>query len=75
MGNCPPTSAKDFKKSVRGSYESLSNGQLEVVQWNDNKNVIVASNIESSLPIKTVSRWDKQMKQRRNVTIPNLIAS
>ncbi|XP_066969104.1 piggyBac transposable element-derived protein 3-like [Macrobrachium rosenbergii] len=44
--HCPLPTAKDVKKKPRGSYAYRSDGNVEIVTWNDNAVVTLCSNCE-----------------------------
>ena len=72
----PIMGAKKMEKETRGYYERLTttDNSVTLVGWNDNRPVYIASNVFSSLPLKSVRRWDKDSKQFINVNQPGLIS-
>lgn len=55
MENCPLMTEKELKKLGRGSMDfKLSDDGILVVKWYDNKEVVVASNHYSALPVSQV---------------------
>ena len=57
--HCPLPTAKDMKKKPRGSYDFRSEGNVEIVTWNDNAVVTLCSNCEGVNPIGMAKRWKK----------------
>ena len=52
--NCPLTLPAVMKKNERGVFETYSNGEVVLCQWNDNKPVCIVSNFEGTEPTNTV---------------------
>jgi hypothetical protein len=57
MENCPLMTEKELKKLGRGAmdFKSSDDGIL-IVKWFDNKEVVVASNHYSALPVSQVCK-------------------
>jgi hypothetical protein len=57
MENCPLMTEKELKKLGRGAmdFKSSEDGVL-IVKWFDNKEVVVASNHYSALPVSQVCK-------------------
>uniref|UniRef100_H2ZUM7 PiggyBac transposable element-derived protein domain-containing protein n=1 Tax=Latimeria chalumnae TaxID=7897 RepID=H2ZUM7_LATCH len=72
--NCPLTEPVLLKKSDRGTYQTFSDGQVVVCQWNDNKPVCVVSNHETVEPLISVRQWSAKKKTLMNLPQPHMIA-
>ena len=55
--NCPLPSADDMKKKPRGSYAFKSDGDIELVRWNENNVVTLCSKALGLEPIGQAKRW------------------
>ena len=64
----PMTSSKAFQKKKRGFYDSYSEKNVVVVQWNDNRVVHMASNFAGVQPINAVKRYSQRQKKRIDVS-------
>jgi len=76
LRGCNIIADKPLLKKGRGSYETKSDNKnkISVVKWADNKCVtIVNSYISTSAPSETVSRYDKNKKERVNVKCTKVI--
>lgn len=65
---------KEMKKKPRGSFDYRSDGNVFIVKWHDNSIVNLASNFESHLPVRNVSRRVKGVSKTM-VTQPDLVKS
>lgn len=72
-GGCPLRSAKDMKKTERGTYDFRSNGRIFVCRWNDSSVVTVASNYATHEPISKAKRYSRIEKKRVDIPQPALI--
>lgn len=70
---CPVKSVQEMKKNSRGSYDYRSDGEVEVVRWNDNAVVSFCSNATGIEPITQVKRWEKK-KGTVMVSQPKVVA-
>ena len=59
-----------MRKKGRGSYVAHRNAEsgVTVIQWFDNKSVLLSSDFLSVEPLNDVTRWDK--KTEKYVTVP-----
>ena len=71
---CPLVDVKNIKKNERASFCLRSDGNIEIVRWNDNSVVTVGSNAYNVQPIVSAKRWIKG-KGRQNIQQPALIAA
>ena len=67
----PP--AKEMQKKERGTIEVCSTSNVCVVQWVDNKAVILASNHQTHEPINTCKRYSRSKKARLDINQPHVI--
>ena len=72
--NCPIKSMAEMKKSERGDFDYRSSGPIQIVRWNDNAVVTIASNAYGVQPVSQVKRWVKG-KGRQNVQQPAIIGA
>lgn len=56
MKGCPLKTNNDMKKTERGSFDYKSDGNVEMVRWNDNSVVTLCSNAVGVEPIRQVKR-------------------
>lgn len=72
--NCQLKS-NEFKKERRGTIDQRvrSDGQIAIVQWNDNKPVTLASSKDGATPTDQCRRWSKKDGQFIMVTRPNTV--
>ena len=63
---------KKKKKNERESLDSRSDGNTEVVRWNDNSVVTIVSNAYGVQPIGSAKRWIKE-KGKQNIQQPAVI--
>ena len=73
-----PEKKEFMKKSVaRGSYEervsSYDGIDMACVAWKDNKVVTLLSTYVGSLPISTVTRYDKTKKEKVPISCPHIV--
>lgn len=68
-GKCPLIS---LKKAARGTTDFRSSSNVAIIEWKDNKEVILASNYES-FAMTTTQRWDKVQKKYISVPQPESI--
>lgn len=73
MRGCPLKTDVTMKKTERGSYDYRSDGDIEIVRWNDNSVVTLCSNAIGLEPIRQVKRRVKD-KGSVNVPQPNVVA-
>ena len=52
MKGCPLKTDAAMKKTERGSYDYRSDGDIEIVRWNDNSVVTLCSNAIGLEPIR-----------------------
>lgn len=75
--NSPLTNDKIVNKSHRGFMEGyvtqFRGCPLSVVQWKDNKTVVLLSSFLGIEPKTTVERYDRQKKLRQNIDTPHVI--
>ena len=64
---CPLKSDAEMKKSERGSYDYRSDGDVEIVRWNDNSVVTLCSNAVGVEPVRQVKR---RVKNKGSVLVP-----
>ena len=57
------TEEKELRKSKRGFFEVVSTDGVNLVQWLDNKGVLVASNTHAVEPLVTCKRFSKTEKK------------
>ena len=71
----PIKGAKELEKKSRGYFEHITtdDNSITLVHWNDNSSVYLASSTYSSMPRKTVRRWDKEEKVLISLSQPNSI--
>ena len=72
--NCPMIDMNQMKRKERGSYDCRSDGNIEIVRWNDNSFVTLGRNEYSVEPVGTVKRWVKGIR-KINVNQPAVIAA
>jgi hypothetical protein len=72
---CPLKTEKELKKEGRGAmdHKLSEDGDILIVKWFDNKDVLVGSNSYSVNPTSLVKRWDKSKKEYMHISIPALI--
>lgn len=72
---CKLLSLKAFKKKPRGFVQQFvrSDKKMCLIQWNDNKPVLLLSTRSSKNPVTYCTRWSKVMKRRIQVKRPNLV--
>lgn len=71
---CPLKEAKDLMKEGRGSYESFVNkNAVSIVQWADNKAVILASSCVGVEPSGRIKRYCKVAKAKIDVPCPKAV--
>ena len=70
---CPLVDVKKMKKNKRGSFDFRSDGNIEIVRWNDNSVVTIGSNAYGVQPIGSAKRWIKG-KGKQNIQQPAVIA-
>lgn len=56
-----------MQKQPRGSFDYVSDGNVEVVRWNDNSVVTFCSNCEGATPMGSAQR---RVKQKGSVSVP-----
>lgn len=74
----PRAKAKIQKgKMKRGDFRELIDAthNLSLVNWMDNKEVLLISNFTGSTPVGKASRYDKTEKKRIDITCPNIVKS
>lgn len=71
LGSC----ALLTKDASRGDYVNYSDGDVNVVQWKDCKNVCVASNYEAVTPTGTCQRRIVGQKEKVSLPQPRMIAT
>ena len=71
---CSLVDVKKKKKNERESLDSRSDGNIEVVRWNDNSVVTIVSNAYGVQPIGSAKRWIKE-KGKQNIQQPAIIAA
>lgn len=56
-------SKKEILKETRGTIDQRvrSDGQISILQWNDNKPVTLVSTKDGSTPTDQCKRWSKKM--------------
>ena len=70
---CPIATDKNlFKNKPRGTSDYRSSDNTLVVKWKDNKDVILASNFDTTIMKKT-KRWDRKNKKYIDVPQPSCI--
>lgn len=74
--DCVLKTDSELRKNERGTFYQLvrDDGQVVIIQWLDNKPVVVISNCLGGQPEDMVRRWCKTTKQYVNVKRPNVIA-
>ena len=50
---------KNQKKNERGYFDFSSDGNIEIIRWNDNSVVTIGSNAYGAKPIRSAKRWIK----------------
>ena len=66
---------KIIAKEGRGYSKVWNDGDVQIIQWFDNRSVLVDSNFQDVTPEKNVRRFDKKFKViRSNVPQPSAIA-
>lgn len=74
IGHCPMESEKEFEKHSRGHWDFKKHRDgVEVVGWNDNKRVLLASNYVGVEPHDNCLRWDADEKKKVAVTRPAIV--
>ena len=68
-----PKDLKPDKQMKRGDIDRRSSQGLNFVKWMDTKAVHVISTIDSSMPVVTVKRRQKGLKEKLSVTCPLMI--
>ena len=68
---CPMASSKAVQKKEQGFYDSYSDKNVVLVQWNDNRVVYMASNFAGVQPINAVKRFSQRQKKRIDVSQPH----
>ena len=63
---CPLVDVKKMRKNERGSFDFRSEGNIEIVRWNDNSVVTIRSNAYGVQPIGSAKRWIKG-KGKQNI--------
>ena len=73
--DCPIMSDKDLKATGRGSFDYCIdlNSSLSVVEWYDNKGVILGSSFSTVKDSSTKRRWDSKKKDHCNVAYPEMV--
>lgn len=73
--SCPILDEKTIAKNGRGYSKVWNDGDVQIIQWFDNRSVLVGSNFQGVTPEKNVRRFDKKSKVvRSNVPQPSAIA-
>lgn len=72
IGDCPLRAVDKMKKESRGSFQYKSDGNIELVRWNDNNVVTFCSNAVGSEPMGQAKRWVKG-KGQISVTQPAVV--
>ena len=64
-----------MRKKGRGSYVAHNDtvSGVKVIQWFDNKSVLMSSNFLSGEPLGDVKRWDKKDKKYVGVPCPDIV--
>ncbi|CAF4507835.1 unnamed protein product [Rotaria sp. Silwood2] len=72
IGNCPIESEKSMLKQPRGHYDYLvsSDKKMIIVGWQDNRRVLIASNVIGIEPIAQLSRWVKKHRKKNYIYAP-----
>lgn len=73
MQGCVMKSVESMKKGDRGSYDYRSDGDIEMVRWNDNSVVNFCSNACGVDPVRQMKRWVKS-KGSVMVSQPHVVA-
>ena len=75
IAKCPIESDKNLVTKGRGSFDEVVdyNSGLVVIKWVDNGAVLLSSNFIGSRPLCTISRWDKNKKERNEVDCPAIV--
>ena len=68
---CP---LQNVSKEPRGSFDYRTNGNIVIVQWNDNRAVHVASNFDTVHPLQQQKRYSQSEKRHIQVSQPKMIA-
>lgn len=74
MGDCKLTDSKVIGKKGRGTVESKCSKDVLVIQWVDNKPVIVATNVHPLEPSKIAHRYSRREKIKYPIKMPLPIA-
>lgn len=68
---------RELMKKGRGAYEELKSTkdgiEITYVKWYDNKIVNLVSTFAKALPLGNVSRWDKKLSLRIEISCPDII--
>ena len=70
---CPLVDVKKMKINERGSFDYRSDGNIEIIRWNDNYVVTIGNNAYGVQPIGSAKRWIKG-KGKQNIQQPAVIA-
>ena len=70
----PLKTGADMKKTERGSYDYRSDGDVEIVRWNDNSVITLCSNAAGVEPVRQVKR---RVKSKGSILapLPHVLAS
>ena len=63
---CPLVDLKKMKKNERESFDFRSDGNIEIVRWNDNSFVTIRSNAYGVQPKGSAKGWIKG-KGKQNI--------
>ena len=74
IGYGPLVDVQKIKENERGYFYFRSDGNTEIVRWNDNSVVTIGSNAYGVQPIGSVKRWTKE-KGKQNIQQPAVIAA
>lgn len=72
-GKCPLISEKEMSKQERGHTYCFNNSKIQIVQWYDNRMVLIGSNFDCVSPKNNVQRYDKKTQAVITVKQPNVI--
>ena len=61
-----------MKKNERGSFDFRSDGNIEIVRWNDNSVVTIGRNVYGVDPKGSAKRWINR-KGKQNIQQPAVI--
>ena len=61
--NCLLDDVKKMRQNKRGSLDFRSDGNIEIVRWNDNSVVTIGSNAYDVQAIGSVKRWIKRKRK------------